>query len=341
MTSATMPVKIIIGLICLLTVAALFIVFSDQTNKPTDTTSGVRVSGSELMVLRDFWMEEIKSDGPAKAYANFLKDAPQNNISDTHTQAHVFGEALYNISGIDGVKYCDSSFEFGCYHSFFGSAVYEEGIQALPKFDEACMDAFAGGNLPCQHGIGHGLLVYTGYDKLEEALKLCEEISWQPIGGCSSGVFMEYNFHTMESVKGENYVRPMEEDAYAPCSTLPAKHTQACYFDQVQWWLNIYSNNYTKVASLCSNLSDDKSLYEACIRGIGNFLAADMNHDPVHISRTCSNSMPNDTTNALCHEGASWLVFGNGSGKSDALLVCDGLQGTFQTDCIKIIESIQ
>ena len=321
---------VLLGIICLFFLSTISFLKSQP-----EAISDDRVSGSELGTLRDFWKETIEEKGGAEAYRLFLESTPANDIADTHTQAHVFGEALYTVSGIDGVAHCDSSFEFGCYHSFFGSAIYTEGIQALSLFDEACASAYAGENLPCQHGIGHGLRVYTGYEKLKDALVLCEEISWQPIGGCSSGVFMEYNFHTMESVgSGGYYVRPLESDPYEPCSTVSQKHKQACYFDQVQWWLSIYSRDYSRVAELCDGLKGDFQFYDACVRGIGNYLAADVDLEPTKIHQKCNEAMYDDVSNALCHEGASWLVRGDGSGVADALLVCEGLVGDFRSDCI-------
>lgn len=310
--------------------------FSQQHDRTPQNqrAESLRVSGQELTTMRDQWVSVITQIGPDAAYAQFLEEAPQNTLVGLHTQAHVFGEALYAAEGISGIKACDSSFEFGCYHSFFGSAVRDQGIGVLPQFDQACKDAYGSFNLPCQHGIGHGVLVYTDYDALEDALALCETISWQPTGGCSSGVFMEYNFHTMGTSEQGEYLRPLGDDPYEPCNAIEEKYKQSCYFEQIQWWETVFNKDYKKLGKLCAEAPEDEHVIRSCFHGIGNYAAAHAKLAIEDITALCV-LMPSDEEMAWCHEGASWLVRGDGSGREAAQELCSViLDGELRAACL-------
>lgn len=288
----------------------------------------------QLRALKEEWKKVIEEQGAEKAYASFLEEAPKSTIS-THSQAHAFGEALYEEEGIDGLRVCDSSFEFGCYHSFFGLAVNAEGIETLPKFDEACKNKFGDQNLPCQHGIGHGVLVYTDYNNLERALELCETISDLPTGGCSSGVFMEYNFHTMDDTA--QYLRTAGEDLYEPCDTLPQRFQASCYFEQIQWWESILDKDYAQMGELCTKLTPQSAEYNACYNGIGNYVAASAQYEFDPIETDCG-LMPNEETRGLCHEGASWLVRSIDGKKEVATKLCEVLQEPYRAQCFQKLQ---
>lgn len=301
---------------------------SHQNNLPPATASALREA-------KEFWKLQIKAIGPEKAYTDFLARAA-NDTLPPHEQAHAFGEALYNEEGLSGLGYCDSSFEFGCYHSFFGVAVAEKGIGVLPEFRDACQAKFGDYNLPCEHGIGHGVLVYTDYENLEEALRLCESISTLPTGGCSSGVFMEYNFHTMdESTQG--FLREKNANLYEPCVGLAEKFQPSCYVEQVQWWQNLFNNDFKYIGVLCSQLVGTKESQEACFHGIGNYLAASVDLSVEKIIAGCT-AMPNVEEQTLCHEGASWLVRGDGSEIKNAEKICSALPEIYAFECLKKLQ---
>ena len=289
-------------------------------------------SASQLRDQKKYWGEVIHAEGKDEAYAKFLALAPTLSLS-THEQAHAFGEALYEVAGLNGLSACDSSFEFGCYHSFFGVAVQAEGIEVLPQFDEACKTKYGDRNLPCQHGIGHGVMVYADYDNLTKALELCQTISNLPTGGCSSGVFMEYNFHAMDT-STSTYVRRKSENVFEPCDALPAVFQDSCYNEQVQWWQTVFKNDFAYIGTLCQTLPYASSTYEACFHGIGNYVAVDAKKEYQGIIDRCM-SMPNEETKSLCHEGASWLVIFDEGNDDNAKNLCTVLKDPYQTTCLE------
>jgi hypothetical protein len=305
-----------------------------KQEEPQDSLGNFPAVAGELRELKEQWKTQIQEEGAEKAYAQFVKEAPQREIA-THSQAHAFGEALYETEGLDGLRVCDSSFEFGCYHSFFGVAVNAEGIETLPKFDQACKNKYGDQNLPCQHGIGHGILVYTDYNQLEPALELCETISDLPTGGCSSGVFMEYNFHTMDD--SVDFIRTAGDDLYEPCDTLPQRFQASCYFEQVQWWESVFNKDYKRIGELCAQLTAGSAEYTACYNGIGNYVAASAAYDFEKIAAQCL-LMPDAASQGLCHEGASWLVRSIEGKKDDASKLCEILSDPYKSQCFQKLQ---
>src|SRR5260221_183958 len=189
----------------------------------------------------------MKRSGDNQAYELF-KNAYQNDTGNQHTVSHIFGELLYDRLGISGMKICDSTFAYGCYHGFFRRAVSKEGLSILPKLDLACtqkkQDEIGG----CQHGLGHGIVSYLGYSKLLDALSECRHVSFQgPIGGCTSGVFMEYNLHTMDDPSGKTYRIFKSDRPYEPCDEILPQYAQACYFQLPQWWGKVYARDYKQI----------------------------------------------------------------------------------------------
>ncbi len=310
-----------LGIVCAMVLGVYMYVTHDLVSSTAQPQP--QASAATLREATAFWQSRIATIGPETAYAEFLATAPTLPLA-THEQAHAFGEALYAQEGLQGLKYCDSSFEFGCYHSFFGVAVAKEGIDILPKFKDACVSAYSDTSLPCQHGIGHGVLVYTDYENLTEALELCGTISDEPTGGCSSGVFMENNFHTMDESVDATYVRPQTGNLYEPCASLPERFQSSCYLEQVQWWQSIFNSDFQHIGTLCEALPKNTDVYDACFHGIGNYLAANVKLEIEPIAVGCA-QMSSSRTQALCHEGASWLVRADGSGIEKAKMVCAAL----------------
>ncbi len=275
---------------------------------------------------KEGWWDDINRYGTTKAYEMFKEDAGGRPAGIQHTFAHIFGELIYKKEGMDGIKLCDATFSYGCYHSLAGKAIIEHGLSAVKDLDKACFTVKGASPLGCLHGIGHGILGYVGYGRLTDALEACGETSWDgPLGGCPGGVFMEYNFHTMESVEGTKVRKPGEESIYEPCSSLPVGFKQECFYNQAQWWTDLYSREYSKVGKLCDAISSVPER-EACLRGLGDSIVGRTGHDPVAAVAACK-TMESSRSELLCRQGAYRVVFADIKTRLEASRLCEGLQG--------------
>ena len=262
------------------------------------------VSDGNVTQERTQWRERIREIGADQAYGEFKVAHGSMVFGRRHTLAHLWGEVLFQESGLEGVAVCDSAFEFGCYHGFFTAAVGSKGIGILPELDRACRSEA----LPsaCQHGIGHGILEYFGHDKLLTALESCAAVpQLEPVAGCTAGVFMEYNLPitVTPGVDARMQFREVDEQKpYAPCPDLPSKFRQSCYHELVQLWDRYY--DYQKIGEFCNALQETIER-NACFQGAGNIADPSSQYDVAAAIRKCL-EMPGDDNQTICRIASSW-----------------------------------
>ena len=187
--------RILTVVILVLLIGVLFSLYQGKES------NNIEYSNSQSIFFDlNHWQDRINSVGGALAYEEF-KEFNYGTIDSTNTRhavAHEFGALLYQMEGLDALSVCDDAFFFGCHHAFLGEAISDHGVEAIHIMDEACNESFT--DSACQHGIGHGLVSYYGYDRddLDKALEQCGTLTDKgPAAGCGGGVFMEYNFRTM------------------------------------------------------------------------------------------------------------------------------------------------
>lgn len=287
-------------------------------------------------ILRTFWERRIEEVGADQAYEELKKSFAASHFSDQHTAVHLFGEVLYEKSGIDGVTVCDGTFSFGCFHGHFVKAMAERGISIVKELDNACVSKYAeyAGRLSgCRHGIGHGLMEYYG-DDISLALSGCEYTADKIFRfGCSSGAFMEFNIPLIFSSNSANTEpRILGASPYTPCESVDPKFAYSCYFELPQWWLIVYERSYLRMGNSCSRL--DGSKREACFRGLGFYFVPDSDYNIGSSIEKCeAAAVPLDKLNCRIGEAFSFLVQ---SDKADlAAQLCEGLNSTDKKSCLE------
>lgn len=315
------------ALILLAIVATAALGFGHLSTGKESPRAAAGLTEKDLSVEKARLERDIRTIGAKSAYAAFKEENRETAYDRQHALAHIFGELMYESEGIEGISVCDSSFGFGCFHSFFGKAIQEKGIRVVKELDGACIEAFGLRGTGCSHGIGHGVLSYTGEESLLEALEICSTLTFKgPIGGCSSGVFMEYNFRTM-TTNGRSELRPLsEEQPYAPCDSL-SLFRESCYFEAPSWWRasleqrgHAPEETYRILGSWCISLSGDE--YEACLRGVGNVIPANAAYD-LDLSIERCGLMPDKESELWCRKGAAWGFFADPARREKAVLLCE------------------
>ncbi|MEK9176820.1 MAG: hypothetical protein AAB923_00835, partial [Patescibacteria group bacterium] len=265
----------------------------------------------EPTTIHVLFVKEISTEGATGAYASFKKANESVEDARAHIIAHLFGSALYEVKGPDGIAMCGNDFGFGCFHGFFTAGVRDLGVPSISSFDAACVKSFGILGTGCQHGIGHGILQYLGHEKLNNALALCAETTETvPLLGCSSGVFMEYFERTglIESPGGAE-PRPFDpENPSGPCESVPSEYRKACYW-ALPWWLRavIEGEPFEEVGRLCGGLAGGPQ--ESCFLGFGDLIASYTSDIPIS-RRTCDTvAAGSDELRALCRAGAAWHFF--------------------------------
>lgn len=288
----------------------------------------------------DHWEDVIKREGAADAYAEFAGYVSSQSVGWQHEAAHAFGSALFAVAGSDGITTCDMRFSFGCFHQFLGDAIQALGLESIPDLNSRCFDALSESPLSCQHGIGHGTLAAIGYDDdaLMQALAICRGLpGTDPIGGCYSGVFMEYNMRTMLAEAAET--RPYDGNALAPCDAVDDIYRPACFYWQPQWWrYGVFgdrnsSDAFTEMGALCNLHATTSALRRACFEGIGNIVEQESGFDPAIASALCDAVSSRSSDVLFCRSmGANH--FGIDVGKATGAQMCEGLTGADSDYCL-------
>lgn len=291
-----------------------------------------------------YWIDRIQKEGGFAGYAEFASSVADLSPKDQHQKVHYFGGALYEAEGISAAGVCDAQFSYGCFHEFLGRAILAEGLSSMQVLDDAC---FAGGvphSLSCQHGIGHGVLAYIGYEKkdLDHALDECSRLShMDSIGGCYGGVFMEFNFRTMLA---DETVRVVEHgNLRFPCDDLKSDYLNACAFWQPDWWRFLYQQAgdskekiFSKMGLLCDTL--ESSAQPSCYQGIGNITARESNFDARAGAKLCDLTSTQGEYRLLCRSFlADSLNTGGAGKKGEAAAACEDLPDTMRRACMKYV----
>lgn len=223
------------------------------------------------------WETVIKKYGPTKASDIFEESLLNKDVNQQHVAAHIFGGALYDTLGISAFASCGDNFFYGCLHEFIGRAGADGGPKAMFELNDQCIKNFVDNPLICQHGIGHGLVSYLGYSEqnLMEALEVCSDFN-DPGGGCTAGVFMEYNSrNTLVGKDGKTAIRQIiEKDFLRPCLNVQSNEQRACAYWSPQWWhaadLDYKRDEVTfiEIGSRCRYF-DEPTLRLGCFEGIG------------------------------------------------------------------------
>ena len=282
------------------------------------------------------WSKRMNEIGVEQTYAEFKEENASRHFSIQHFAAHIMGELLYDKKGIKGLTVCDSAFAFGCYHSFFGRALSEQGMEVISDLNNACLEKYGPLGTGCLHGIGHGLVEYIGHNKLVAALNACTMTTQvNPLFGCTSGAFMEYNnpiIITAENIYSDE--RKLDKsNPHEPCNTIvPEKFRKSCYFEIGLWWKQVFGEDYAKLGKLCQEIIN-MDYQESCYLGIGTVIAPSSDFDVKESINMCK-KMPDDTAELTCRAGASWIFFAVPEQRSLAPAVCEGLEENDKNRCL-------
>ena len=311
---------------------------SNNINETIDNSETTSAALESLDGIREEkkWLDRMDQVGTSKAYEEFKSEYADKHFGIQHTIAHIVGELIYEKEGVKGLAICDSTFAFGCYHSFFGQALAGRGLDVVSMLDQACLDKFGPLGTGCQHGIGHGLMEYYGSDNLLLALDGCKATTQiRPLFGCTSGVFMEYNvpivFTPETAVTQPRTIN--FDDPYFPCPELPNKYQESCYYEMTQWWDKdtTYRGGYKKIGQLCDNVKGEKNR-EACFFGVGNITAPSSNYDVAEAIKKCD-QMPDNESLLLCRSGSSWSFYATPKYRHLAYKMCEDFDRDFRKKC--------
>lgn len=212
--------------------------------------------------------------GPRRALAEFdRRRATDKTIAaDCHRIAHTIGSAaLAHFEGNVAKTYshgspsCASGFYHGILERAFAGVNSKRGLIKVAR--SLCSDAEVRRmgflDYQCVHGLGHGLMIQTGYD-LPTALSVCRGLQtrWDEVS-CTGGVFME-NGSTVYGLRSQ-WLK--DDDPLYPCQRVGVRNRASCYLRATTQILRTNHFNWPDTAAMCRALARKWVRY--CLRSYG------------------------------------------------------------------------
>ena len=231
------------------------------------------------------------NDGPKTALDQFDQDikTPGPIERDCHRIAHAIGAgALSHYHGnigqafVAGRPSCTSGYYHGILErAFLGVPQGQLGTKARefcasPEVRKTEFIAYQ-----CVHGLGHGLMIYTGYD-LPLSLHTCDKLAngWDATS-CTGGVFME-NYQSSYGVVSRWLKR---KDLIYPCDSVAEKYKFYCYDLVTARILPKVNYNWKKAAAWCRK--SEKNWVRICFQSMGRDASGYTRLDAPRILKIC------------------------------------------------------
>jgi hypothetical protein len=277
-------------------------------------------------------------DGPREALTLFEERLATDPVvlKDCHRISHFIGSAaLERFSGDVaktfslGSPACVS----GYYHGILERAFL--GVHTKAGLTRTARELCASGELrrrgfldyQCRHGLGHGLMIQTGYD-LPLALSICARLGagWDH-KACAGGAFME-NINTRFG-----YRSPWLDDAdpLYPCRRVASRDRRSCYL-RASWRILVLANgSFEETAAGCADLG---RWTRTCFHGYGRDAAERARYAPAKVVRLCRLTGPREGD---CLLGAARTI-ANASGEpgiEPARRLCEGAPRRHRGQCFR------
>jgi hypothetical protein len=237
-------------------------------------------------------------DGPKRALALFDERIAESGDGNCHRIAHSIGAASLarnkgNVAKTfaEGSSSCFSGYYHGVLErSLVGVRGYEperlgrvaRGLCSDPDIREVTWLAYQ-----CLHGLGHGLMITTGY-RLPTSVSTCNRLGshWDRTA-CKGGAFME-NISTSYGVRS-SWLR--DDDLFYPCNSVANADKLKCYEIVTSRILPLVDWDWEQTASMCAAVDGD-AWASACFRSLGRDVTSWTRHDPIEALELCSVARP-------------------------------------------------
>ena len=230
-------------------------------------------------------------DGPKPALAKLTALQTQNPAvaADCHRIAHRMGSAALTRfkdhvapAFIAGTPVCASGYYHGIIErAFLGQPKDKLAVVARQLCSDPQINTKPFLSYQCIHGLGHGLMIYTGYD-MPASLKVCHGLKDQFTQvSCTGGVFME-NFNSSYGVKSK-YLRA--SDPIYPCDAVAERDKVYCYGLVTANLLRV--NNYDQRKTAAGCLKSEPDWISTCYESFGRDVSGIAGKDPKKALASC------------------------------------------------------
>ena len=275
-------------------------------------------------------------EGPKAALEKLAELSATNPLVQGHCHpiAHKIGaggllhfESDVGKAFVDGNGTCGS----GYYHGLLQwklAGVKAEDVAAVAA--TACEDpeikANAFNYYQCDHGLGHGLMLYTSLD-LPKALDYCHQLNTEfNAVSCSGGVFME----NQSSSFGLKTKWLSNTKLLYPCNTKLVQRQDKlyCYLLVTSHILPNVGGDWVKTADWCRK--SEPAWIETCFESYGRDVSGSAVQNPDRIRELCKSAGSGERS---CLYGAARDIINNNSQDLGAKRLCETVKSKFRGHC--------
>ncbi len=306
-----------------------------------DATKLSNCSSGDQRCYQQAFANMAYSDGPKRALAVFVqKMATDTQIeSGCHRIAHAIGAGgLAHFHGnvakafAAGSSACWSGYYHGILERSFAGVAPErlakvaQRLCADPSIERTTFILYQ-----CVHGLGHGLMIYTGYD-LPRALRICHRLAtaWDQTS-CTGGVFME-NISTSYGVRSP-WLK--DSDPLYPCQVVAERDKLYCYLMATSRILPVVHYDWKKTAYWCRK--SEPGWVRTCFQSYGRDASGSTRQNPRQILALCR--LAGDMQGE-CIYGAARDMTSNYAGGRQAAVLCNSAPAAYRSYCFDGIGTI-
>lgn len=233
------------------------------------------------------------NDGPKAALLRFnaMLVSVRAVEADCHRIVHTIGSAAlarYDGNVAKAFSQGSASCASGYYHGILERALtgartkgeLATAVQGLCDDDSVRASTYVA--YQCVHGIGHGLMIRSGYN-LPLSLSICEELktAWDQ-SSCDGGVFME-NYNSSYGFKSP-FVK--KDNPLYPCDEVKQRHKLYCYLLITDNLLPVTGYDWAKTAKLCASV--ERNWRATCFQSYGRSASGIARRDPKPALEFCA-----------------------------------------------------
>jgi mono/diheme cytochrome c family protein len=185
----------------------------------------------------------------------------------------------------------------------------------------------------CDHGLGHGLMLYTAYD-LPQALDYCHQLVTEfDKVACSGGVFME----NQSSSFGLRTKWLSTKNLLYPCNSklVQRRDKLYCYLLVTSHILPNVGGDWKKTADWCRR--SERGWVETCFESYGRDVSGAAGRNPNQIRALCAHAGSGEKS---CIYGAARDILNNDARDMSAKTLCEAVERRFRSRCFFGIGSI-
>jgi cytochrome c553 len=259
--------------------------------------------------------------------------------SDCHRIAHTIGSASlqhYDGSVAQALSAGRATCWSGYYHGVVEHAFMGASVAQLPeKARSICVGQAIRRTsyiaYQCVHGLGHGLMIHTGYD-LPNSLRICDQLAtdWDRTS-CHAGVFME-NISSSYGVKSR-WLRV--SDLIYPCNAIKEKHKLYCYLMVTSRILEANGYDWKKTVNTCHK--SERAWIATCFQSLGRDASGSTRQNTARILELCALA---GTMARECIYGAARDIVSNDAGPKRAIPLCERAPASARSYCFEGIGTI-